>query len=280
MAGLKSTTASGFWMKDIQANEFLSIAIEAAKEAGDILLKNLGQVRPDEIDSKRLFDFVTHVDLESEEAIIRHINTAYPSHAIWAEETGQKNKASDYLWIIDPLDGTTNYIHGFPCFSISIALKYKNKLILGVIFDPIRNELFYAQKDEGAFLNDKRIQVSDIEDLSKALVATGFPFREKDQLDVYLKSFFSIFKQCSGVRRAGSAALDLAYIGCGRVDGFWEIGLSSWDIAAGVLIVEEAGGVITDFKGRNEYYVTGNIVAGNPHIHRELVSITKQIFKK
>jgi len=221
-------------MNNLRTNEFLKIAIEASQKAGDILLKNVGKIKHDDIDSKRLFDFVTHVDLESEAVIIHHISSKYPSHAIWAEETGQKIKSSDYQWIIDPLDGTTNYIHGFPVFSISIALKYKNEIILGVIFDPNRNELFYAQKGEGAFLNGEKIHVSEIKNFSRALIATGFPFREKDKLGMYLQSFFSIFKQCSGVRRAGSAALDLAYVACGRVEGFWEIGLSSWDISGAV----------------------------------------------
>ncbi|MBN1351026.1 inositol monophosphatase [candidate division KSB1 bacterium] len=266
-------------MHNKELDIYLRSAIKAAKESGQFLLENLGKIRLDEVNSKRTFDFVTHIDLESEESIIRCIREEYPDHAILAEETGEKAAPGAYTWIIDPLDGTTNYIHENPVFSVSIALKYNDELLLGVVFDPNRNELFHAIKNEGAFLNQNKISVSKIDDMSKALIATGFPFRRKDLIEQYLNSFAEIFKLCAGIRRAGSAALDLCYVGCGRLDGFWEIGLSIWDICAGVLIIKEAGGAVSDFLGGNDFWGSGNIVAGNQIIFENISDITRHAFR-
>ena len=252
----------------------MAVAVEAAQEAGQILLNNFGTIRDDDVKFKSIFDYVTHIDLESESAIIHRIKEAFPNHSILAEESGEGISGSDYVWIIDPLDGTTNFIHGFPFFSVSIGLMHKNEMLSGVIYDPSREELFCAQRGQGAFLNGNRISISKTCDLSRALIATGFPFRKKAALEAYLKSFHSIFAQCSGIRRAGSAALDLAYVACGRTEGFWELNLNIWDTAAGILIISEAGGVVSDLNGGNEYLATGNIVAGNLKIHRQLVEIT------
>jgi myo-inositol-1(or 4)-monophosphatase len=183
-----------------------------------------------------------------------------------------------YRWIIDPLDGTTNYIHGYPVFSISIALEYKEEIIVGVILDPLRNELFWTEKGTGAYLNCLPIEVSKM-NVGESLVATGFPFRSKEMVDTYLKLFKNIFLKVSDLRRAGSAALDLAYVACGRCDGFFELGLSPWDVAAGSLLMKEAGGIVTDLGGGNDYIWTGNIVAGNPLVHREILTEVKKVFK-
>ncbi len=237
-------------------DNFLSFARETAIEVGGILKSGLKNKR--HITRKDGSDYVTDIDRESEELIKRRIKSEFSGHSILAEESG-KTGSGEYLWIIDPLDGTTNYIHGFPFFSVSIALKYRDGLILGVILDPLRDELFYAGREEGAFLNDSKIETSDTSNISEALVTTGFPFRAIDTLPEYLDDFSEIMQSVSGVRRAGSAALDLAYLACGRVDGFWEYNLNIWDIAAGVLILREAGGKVSDTSGSDKHLETGNI---------------------
>ena len=256
----------------------INVAIEAAKQAGKILMENLGTLKSSQIDSKQQFDFVTEIDKKSERKIIEIIKTAFPEHKIFAEET-QKDEKGGYRWIIDPLDGTTNYIHSYPMFSVSIALEYEGEIILGVVYDPSREEYFTTEKGKGAFLNGQPISVSNITDPSMAIFSTGFPFRIKDSIDLYLASFKALFFKISGIRRCGSAALDFAYIAAGRCDGFWEIGLSPWDVAAGYLLIKEAGGKMTDFAGGQEFFETGNVVATNGHFHDEIVSTVQKVFK-
>jgi myo-inositol-1(or 4)-monophosphatase len=238
----------------------------------------LGNISKKDIDTKQASDFVTSVDLESEKIIIGIIKDSFPYHHILAEESVSKQKTGEYRWIIDPLDGTTNYIHGYPVFSISIALEYRKEIILGCVFDPMKDELFAVEKGRGAFLNGKPIKISSVNSLQDSLIATGFPFRNKDMIDLYLVLFKDIFQKVSDMRRAGSAALDLAYVACGRVEGFFEIGLSTWDIAAGAIMIKEAGGILTDFGGGSDYLITGNIVAGVPAIHKELLKEVRDVF--
>lgn len=259
------------------SEDFTAVAEKAARAAGEVILKNLGGLSMGDIGSKQTADFVTRVDRESEERIIGILRSAFPGHAIFSEES-LKEEGGGYRWVIDPLDGTTNYIHGYPVFAVSIALEKNGEPVLGVILDPLREELFSAEKTGGAFLNGAPIKVSGARSMDNSLVATGFPFRRKEMLDIYLRAFKRVFMRASGIRRAGSAALDLAYLAAGRFEGFFELGLSPWDIAAGSLIVEEAGGVVTDFRGGHEYMSTGNIVAGNPAAHRELLGEIKEVF--
>ena len=257
--------------------EFLDIAIKAARLAGQVIFSHLGKISKRDIGLKQASDFVTSVDRESEKIIIDTIKEYFPDHHFLAEESLKEFGKGKYRWIIDPLDGTTNYIHGYPVFSVSIALEFEGEIVLGVILDPLRNELFWTEKGTGAYLNCSSIEVSNI-NIRESLITTGFPFRSKEMIDPYLKLFKNIFLKVSDLRRAGSAALDLAYLACGRCDGFFELGLSPWDIAAGSLLIKEAGGVVTDFGGDNHYLMTGNIVAGNPEVHKEIVREVKNIF--
>jgi|WetSurMetagenome_2_1015567.scaffolds.fasta_scaffold250192_1 myo-inositol-1(or 4)-monophosphatase len=261
-----------------EGSEFLSTAIRAAKLAGKLLLDNLGKISKEDIGLKQTSDFVTRVDRDSEQIIIRTIREEFPDHDFLAEESIKQAESDSYRWIIDPLDGTTNYIHQYPAFSISIALEYRKQIITGLIYDPLKVELFTAKKGKGAFLNKQRISISSVIDIKDALITTGFPFRKKEIINKYLELFHNIFLKVSDLRRAGSAALDLAYLACGRCEGFFEIGLSPWDIAAGALLVEEAGGIITDFTGGTDYLSTGNIVAGNSQIQKELLKEIKRVF--
>jgi myo-inositol-1(or 4)-monophosphatase len=260
-------------------SQFLNTAIEASKLAGRHILDNLGKLSKDEIDSKQASDFVTRVDRESEDIIIGVIKEQFPDHHFLAEESHKDNEPGKYRWIIDPLDGTTNFIHQYPAFAVSIALEHNSEIITGVIFDPLKNELFTAEKERGAFLNDNVIRVSQLNEMPLALITTGFPFRAKQLLDDYLRLFKNILIKVSDIRRAGSAALDLAHLACGRCDGFFEIGLSPWDVAAGSIIIKEAGGIISDFGGGNNYLSTGNIVAGTPFIHIAILNEVKRVFK-
>jgi myo-inositol-1(or 4)-monophosphatase len=259
-------------------NKFLSTAVRAARLAGKVILDNLGRISKKDINLKQKSDFVTRVDKKSEKIIIKTVKENFPDHLFLAEESLKEAETEEYRWIIDPLDGTTNYIHQYPVFSISIALEYKREIILGVVYDPLRKELFTAEKGEGSFLNRHPIRVSKISSLKDSLITTGFPFRSKEFIGIYLKLFKNIFYKVSDLRRAGSAALDLAYLTCGRCEGFFEIGLSPWDIAAGAILIKEAGGVVTDFDGGNDYLLTGNIVAGNPAIHEKLLIEVKSLF--
>jgi myo-inositol-1(or 4)-monophosphatase len=245
----------------------LNIAIRAARSAGDLILRssdNVGQLR---VDQKGKNDYASEVDRMAEREIINIIKTAYPDHAILAEESGE-HQGNDFVWVIDPLDGTTNFLHGFPQYSVSIALKHKGRLEVGVIYDPLRDELFTARRGGGAMLNSRRLRVTRQTSLKGALIGTGFPFKTEQHLDAYLGMFRAITIDSAGIRRAGSAALDLAYVAAGRLDGFWEIGLMEWDMAAGILLIKEAGGVVTDFSFNDTYLQSGNVIAGSPKMHQ------------
>lgn len=250
----------------------LNIAIRAARRAGELIVRSRDQRQDLHIDTKGQNDFVSEVDRQAESAIIEILHKAYPNHAILAEESGAKKigTGDGYQWVIDPLDGTANFLHGHPQFCVSIALKYKDTLDQAVIYDPLRGELFTASRGQGAWLNDRRLRVSS-STLNNALLGTGFPFRIQHHLNAYLETFKALFPLVSDVRRAGSAALDLAYVASGRLDGFWEIGLKEWDMAAGVLIIQEAGGLVSDFSGGNDYFKTGNIIVGNPKVHKSIL---------
>lgn len=257
-----------------------AVAVEAAHAAGRVLMRSLGKIHASQIARKGVSDYVTSLDRAAERAILRIIRRRFPRHGVRAEESGRVGTLSPYEWIVDPLDGTTNYIHQFPAFCVSIALAREGRLVVGVIYDPWRDELFHGVRGHGAWRHRTRMRVAARRRLKEGLIATGFPFRIRGRLDVYLRSFRRIFLQCSGIRRAGSAALDLAYTACGRLDGFWEMGLSAWDIAAGALLIEEAGGRVSDFAGGATHLRRGSIVAANPMIHRQLVRLLKPIFPK
>ncbi|UCH80876.1 MAG: inositol monophosphatase [Nitrospiraceae bacterium] len=261
-----------------QKSEFLGTAFRAAMLAGDLILENLGKLSKKDIHIKDTSDFVTRVDKESEDLILSTIKKKHPGHQFLAEETIKDDEHTEYRWIIDPLDGTTNFIHGYPVFSISIALEYKGTIILGLVHDPLREEIFTAEKGNGAFLNGHPVHISSINDLGNSLIATGFPFRNRDMIDRYLALFKNVFNQVSDIRRAGSAALDFAHLACGRCDGFFELGLSPWDMAAGSILITEAGGVVSDFGGGPDYLKTGNIVASTPMLHDKLLNEVKGIF--
>jgi myo-inositol-1(or 4)-monophosphatase len=252
----------------------LNIAIKAARRAGQIINRaslDIGQLT---VSVKQQNDFVTEIDKAAEAAIIETLREAYPKHAILAEESGRSgDEDSEYQWIIDPLDGTTNFIHGFPQYAVSIAQTHKGVLAHGVIYDPSRNELFTASKGAGAFLNDKRIRVSKRVKLDDALLGTGFPYRMFDHVDAYLAIFKEMTKRTAGIRRPGAASLDLAYVACGRLDGFWEFGLSPWDMAAGALLISEAGGLVGDLAGESDYLATGNIIAGTPKVFSQILQV-------
>ena len=252
-------------------NPMLNIAINASGKAGDIILRYMNRIDTLSVTSKQRNDFVSEVDREAEQAIIDIIRKAYPDHSILAEESGDHKGKDEFQWIIDPLDGTTNFLFGFPQFAVSIALMHKGKLDQAVVYDPVKQELFTGSRGAGAQLNRRRLRVTPRRSLEGALLGTGFPFRQQQHLDAYLDMFKALFPDTAGIRRAGSAALDLAYVAAGRLDGFWEIGLSSWDMAAGALIVREAGGIVTDFDGGEDYLSSGNVVAGSPKILHEIL---------
>ncbi|MGC8814244.1 inositol monophosphatase family protein [Dictyoglomus sp.] len=248
----------------------LEVAIKTIKESGNILLNYIGEEK--EIELKGISNLVTQVDKLSERHILKSIEENFPDHSILTEETGFINKNSEYTWIVDPLDGTTNYAHNFPFFGISIALIKNKEIILGLIYDPIRDELFYAIKNEGAYLNDRRIEVSKTESLKNSLISFAFPY----ELSLEEKNFIPFINFSSrthGIRRTGSAAIEIAYVGCGRLDGFWAKKLKPWDISAGILIVEEAKGKVTDFSGNNIDIHTDNILFSNGKIHQEMIKI-------
>jgi len=253
-------------------NPTLSIAIKAARRASGIINRASRDVELIKVSAKRDKDFVTEVDKAAEEAIIGVLKEAYPQHAILAEESGASGD-SEYVWIIDPLDGTTNFIHGVPQYAISIALAHKGILTHAVVYDPTRNELFTAVKGGGAYLNDRRIRVSKRIKLNEVIVGTGFPFRYFEHVDAYMGMLRDFMHKTAGVRRPGAAALDLAWVAAGRFDGFWELGLSPWDMAAGALLITEAGGLVGDLTGENNFLATGNIVGGNPKVFVQLLQI-------
>ena len=252
----------------------LNIAVRAARSAGDLIIRSLDNIGKLQANPKIKYQFGSEVDSMVEQEIIQIIRAAYPEHAILAEESG-KHEGNDFLWVIDPLDGTTNFLHGHPQFAVSIALKNKNKLEIAVVYDPLRDELFTASRGGGAMLNNRRIRVTRQASFRGALIGTGFPFKKQQHLDTYLSMFRSVFTDSAGIRRGGSAALDLAYLAAGRLDGFWEIGMHEWDMAAGILLIQEAGGVVTDFSFNDKYLSSGNLIAGNPKMHQLIYQAIK-----
>jgi len=249
----------------------LNIAVRAARSAGNIIMRYADHVDSLAVTTKARNDFVTDVDKMAEQEIISILKRSYPEHSILAEESGLQGGDAEYQWVIDPLDGTTNFVRGFPQFAVSIAFKHKGRLDQAVVYDPVRQELFTASKGAGAQLNNRRLRVTKQKELEGALIGTGFPFRQQEYLDAYLQMFKALFPDTAGIRRAGAASLDLAYVAAGRLDGFWEFGLSEWDMAAGVLLIKEAGGITTDFRGNDSYLQNGNIIAGTPKIHHAIL---------
>jgi len=253
----------------------LNFAIQTARDAGRILMERQG--RSLQVSNKGDIDLVTEADLAAEKLIIERINTYYPRHAILAEESGissgsQAANDSEWRWIIDPLDGTTNYAHGYPCFCVSIALERAGRIEIGVVYNPVSNELFAAERGQGATLNDRSVRVSEIEDLNRAMLCTGFPYDVRERPD-FARYFSSFTMRAQAVRRDGSAALDLAYIACGRFDGFWEDGLNPWDVAAGLLLIEEAGGRISTFSGAALNIYNPEVLASNGLVHEAMMEV-------
>lgn len=253
----------------------LNIAVKAARAAGSIINRAALDLEVLKVGSKGPNDYVSEVDRAAEQAIIETLLEAYPGHGILAEESGREHgaKHSDYVWIVDPLDGTTNFLHGFPVYAVSIALAHRGVVQQAVVYDPTRNDLFYASKGRGAFLNDRRLRVSKRTRIADALIGTGFPFRKGDNFKRYVKMFEDVMQNCAGLRRPGAAALDLCYVAAGCYDGFFETGLSPWDIAAGSLLITEAGGLVGNFTGESDYLYQREIVAGNPKVYGQLVQI-------
>ena len=248
----------------------VNIAIRAARRAGELMIRQLNHLESLETSQKGHNDFVTEVDRAAEAAIIEVIRDHYPDHGILAEESGIQGD-HEYQWIIDPLDGTTNYIHGFPVFSVSIAVAQGGELQHGVVYDPLRQEIFSASRGQGAQLDGRKIRVSKRTTLQQSLIGTGFPYRQNlEHIDRYLGMLRAVMLESVGIRRPGSAALDLCYVAAGRIDGFWELGLSKWDMAAGALIIREAGGRISDFRGTDNFLESGNVVAGAPKVYAAL----------
>ena len=263
--------------RDFSMQAFLNTAIEAARKAGDIAQINFARINQSDIKTKAYNEFVTFVDEEAEKAIVEIIHGRYPDHTILGEEQGLKGNESDYLWIIDPIDGTTNYIHSFPVYCVSIALKIKGRLEVAVIYDPSRQELFTAIRGMGAMLDGRKIRVSKQRTLQGALLGTGFPYRDQlDWLEVYLDIFIDFTRIVGAIRRPGSAALDLAYVASGRYDGFWEFGLKPWDVAAGVLLIQEAGGLVKSMIPGEDAVESGSLLCGNPHLFDPMSEIVSK----
>ena len=250
----------------------VNIAVRAARRAGAVINRAAQNLDVLTVRHKSLNDLVSEVDRAAEDTIIETLRSAFPDHAILAEESGAAGK-SEYVWIIDPLDGTTNFLHGLPIYAVSIALMHKRQIEHGVIYDPTRNDLYTASRGQGAFLNDRRLRVSKRDRLIDGLIGTGFPFRMFEHIDAYTGMLKELMTKTAGIRRPGAAALDLAAVAAGRLDGFWEIGLSSWDMAAGVLMITEAGGLVGDLQGNDTYLERGQIVAGNPKIFAQLLQV-------
>ena len=254
----------------------LNVAIKAARAAGTIINRAALDIESVRVTVKQTNDFVTEVDHAAEQAIISTLLEAYPEHGIWAEESGRKEGTGTgrkHLWIIDPLDGTTNFIHGFPVYCVSIALMYDGKIEQAVVYDPTRNDLFCATKGRGAYLNDRRLRVAKRTMLRDCLISTGFPFRQGDHFQTYMQMLQDVMPKCAGVRRPGAAALDLAYVAAGFADGFFETGLSPWDVAAGSLLVTEAGGLIGNFTGEANFLEQKECMAANPRIYGQMVGL-------
>jgi len=253
----------------------MNIAIKAARRAGAIInraTQDLGRLT---VTKKGPADFVSEVDRSAEEAIISVLREAYPDHSFLGEEGGAIGE-SEFQWIIDPLDGTTNFLHGFPMYCTSIGLAHKGPITQGVIYDPIRNDLFTATRGSGAYLNDRRLRVSSLLKMEDALIGSGFPYSSMAHQERYMRMLAEVMRKSAGIRRPGSAALDLAYVAAGRYDGFWELGLKPWDMAAGTLLIQEAGGLVSDLEGNNQFLETGSVVAGNPKIFAQLLSLVSR----
>jgi myo-inositol-1(or 4)-monophosphatase len=250
----------------------LNIAVSAARQAGTVILRGFSRLDTIRIETKGRNDFVSEVDKKAEQAIIATLRRSFPDDGILAEESGSRDAAegNDYEWIIDPLDGTTNFLHGFPQFSVSIARSHRGQLQHGLVFDPLRDEMFTASRGRGAQLNQSRLRVSKARELEQSLLGTGFPYRENDDVDGYLAMFKAMMTRTAGIRRPGSAALDLAYVAAGRLDGFWEANLQPWDMAAGCLLIREAGGLVGDFAGGENHLNSGNVIAANPKLFAQM----------
>lgn len=253
----------------------LTIAVRAARAAGEIIVQRMDFARDIAVQEKAHNDFVTDIDRRAEAAILNTLRQTFPGHRFLAEESGALGQGDEdsHQWIIDPLDGTTNYLHGFPQFAVSIAMRHRQRLELGLVYDPLRQELFTASRGSGAFLNNRRIRVSQRDTLHGALLGTGFPGRQIEYVQQYLRSLQLLIPHVAGIRRAGAAALDLAWLACGRLDGFWEYQLKPWDIAAGVLLIQEAGGLVCDSNGESDYMQSGDVVAGNPTLLKKILAI-------
>jgi len=253
----------------------LNIAVKAARAAGSIINRAALDLEVLRVGTKGPNDYVSEVDQAAENAIIDVLLEAYPGHGILAEESGRARgaKDSEYTWIIDPLDGTTNFLHGFPVYAVSIALAHRGVVQQAVVYDPTRNDMFFASRGRGAFLNDRRLRVSKRTRISDSLIGTGFPFRKGDNFKRYVKMFEEVMQSCAGLRRPGAAALDLCYVAAGYYDGFFETGLNPWDMAAGSLIITEAGGLIGNFTGESDFLYQREVVAGNPKVYGQLVQI-------
>lgn len=259
----------------------LNIGIRAAREGGKVITRNIDRVSTLKIDRKGRNDFVSEVDKAAETEIVATLQRSFPDHGILTEESGEIGKQDgEFLWIIDPLDGTTNFIHAFPHFCVSIALMQNGRLNQAVVYDPIRQELFTASHGSGAWVNNKRLRVHTNIAFENALIGSGFPYRQGQNLDFYMETQKVYTESTGGVRRSGSAALDLAYVGAGRLDGCWLSGLKAWDIAAGALIVREAGGLINDYSGGDTYLDSGNVIAGSPKVHHEMLVKMKPIWSE
>jgi len=244
----------------------LNIAVTAARQAGDIILRHAEQLERIKITKKGDNDYFSEVDIKAEQTIIHAIHKAHPEHGIIAEESGTYNTDAEFVWIIDPLDGTNNYLHGFPCYAVSIALQFQGRLEHGVVYDPLRHECFAASRGRGARLNDRRIRVSKKTDLKNAILGSGASLIKPSRGEAYNANVPALIKQCTSIRRIGSAALELAYVACGRLDGFFEFGLRPWDVAGGCLLIQEAGGFVSDPNGGENYVNEGSVIAGTPKI--------------
>ena len=258
---------------------FITIAVRAARAAGNIITRSYNRLDSLHVQQKRDRDFVSEVDQQAEQEIIKIIRRAYPEHAILAEESGEQSGSANIEWIIDPLDGTTNFLHGFPQFAVSIGVRQNGALEAAVVYDPLSQELYTANKGGGARLNDKRIRVSQCAQLDRALLGTGLPFLDHHDFDQYIRVLKVFMQGTTGIRRAGSAALDLAFVAAGRLDGFWEYGLNPWDMAAGALLVQEAGGLISDPNGNANFMGSGDVVCGTPKIQQLMLQTIQKASK-
>ena len=261
------------------SEQALEVAVRAARTGGRILRGRLGRLQRSQIRKKGKYDWVTDADHASEKAILAVLRRSFPRDSIKAEESAPSVASESRQWLIDPLDGTVNFLHGFPMFCVSIGLMERGRLEVGVVYDPTREELFTARRGHGAFLNGRRIRVTACATFEESLIATGFPFRARDKMDLYIGSFRKIFLQTGSIRRAGAAALDLAYVACGRMDGFWEMALAPWDMAAGALLIREAGGTVSDFFGKPGFLERGHVLAGNPRIHSLMLRLLAPYFR-